>query len=106
MALETTVQAVAAVLKSDPTVTPKSRSEFLATLRNGARNTKPETASDRVPRIIRRREAAARLSCSLRTIDKLNVQGILQKRKLPGRVRSSGFLESDMVALITQKGAA
>ncbi len=35
------------------------------------------------------------------TIDKLAASGALPKRKLPGRVRASGFLETDLVALMT-----
>ena len=51
-------------------------------------------------RIIRRKEAARRLSCSLRLIDKLSRQGILQRVKLPGRVHSAGYRLSEVEKLI------
>ena len=98
--LQSTFDIVRAGLKSDPTISPSDRSSLLALLRNGAGTTKTEITTERVARIIRRREAAERLSCSLRTIDKLAATGVLRKRKLPGRVRASGFLESDLVALL------
>lgn len=94
--LQSTFDIVRAGLKSDPTISPTDRSSLLVLLRNGTGPTKPTD----VVRIIRRREAAQRLSCSLRTIDKLAATGVLRKRKLPGRVRASGFLESDLVALL------
>jgi hypothetical protein len=53
-------------------------------------------------RCIRRNEAARLLAITLRTVDKLAASGILKKLKLPGRTRSCGFLESDVLALIIQ----
>jgi len=104
--LPTTIQILKSGLQADPSITPSERARLLALLRKGASAPKTETTSDRVARLIRRREAAARLGCSLRTIDKLGAQGVLRKRRLPGRLRSSGFLESDVTALITEKEAA
>lgn len=49
---------------------------------------------------MRRAEAAQRLSCSLRSLDRLAASGALRKRTLPGRERASGFLASDVEALI------
>ena len=51
-------------------------------------------------RIIRRKEAARRLSCSVRLIDRLARQGILQRVKLPGRVHSAGYRLSEVEKLI------
>jgi len=59
------------------------------------------SAAPAVARIIRRREVASRLSVSLRTVDKLAKAGTLHKRTFPGRCRASGFLEADVVALLT-----
>jgi hypothetical protein len=53
-------------------------------------------------RLIRRAEVARRLSYCLRTVDKLAAAGILKKHKLPGRVRASGFLASDVDKLILE----
>ena len=98
--LPTTVEIIRSGLKSDPSLTPAVRTRLLALLRNGPETPKPETTTERVARIIRRAEVAQRLSCSLRTVDGLAATGVLKKRKLPGRVRASGFLESDVAALI------
>jgi len=98
MPLETTVKAVSAILRSDPSFTPKTRNELLAVLRNGL--PKAETMTQSVERLVRRGEAARRLGYSVRMIDRLAQEGVLRKRKLPGRVRASGFLESDLTALI------
>lgn len=104
--LATTIEILRSGLKSDPSLTPADRSRILATIRSGANAPKADTASTFEPRLIRRAEAARRLSCSLRLVDRLAASGALPKRKLPGRKRASGFLESDLVALITQQEAA
>jgi hypothetical protein len=61
---------------------------------------KSEPVISAEPRLVRRAEVARRLSCSLRTVDKLAASGVLAKRKLPGRLRASGFLSSDLDGLI------
>jgi predicted DNA-binding transcriptional regulator AlpA len=98
--LATTIEIIRSGLKSDPSLTPAVRARLLALLRNGSEPPKPETPGERVARIIRRAEVAQRLSCSLRTVDGLAATGVLKKRKLPGRVRASGFLESEVANLI------
>jgi predicted DNA-binding transcriptional regulator AlpA len=98
--MPTTVEIIRSGLKSDPSLTPAVRASLLALLRNGPETPKPETTGEHVARIIRRAEVAQRLSCSLRTVDGLAASGVLKKRKLPGRVRASGFLESEVAALI------
>lgn len=99
--LPTTLQIIRSGLQADPSISPSDRARLLALLRNGINVAKPEAATESVARIIRRAEAARRLSCSLRLVDRLAKDGILPKRKLPGRIRASGFLESDLVALVT-----
>ena len=101
--LPTTIQVLKSGLQTDPTLTPSDRARLLALFRNGTDAIRPGAGTESVARIIRRAEAARRLSCSLRTVDKLAATGVLPKRKLPGRVRASGFLESDLVSLLTQK---
>jgi predicted DNA-binding transcriptional regulator AlpA len=98
--LATTIEIIRSGLKADPSLTPAVRARIVAMLRNGLETPKPETATERVARIIRRAEVAQRLSCSLRMVDGLAASGVLKKRKLPGRIRASGFLESDVTALI------
>ena len=98
--LATTLKIVRSGLEADPTVSPSDRTRLIALLRNGQTTPEEEPATERVPRIIRRAEAANRLACSLRLVDRLAADGILTKRKLPGRVRAAGFLESDLNALL------
>jgi hypothetical protein len=101
--LVTTIELLKAGLKADPTVTPAKRARLLAILRNGDHESlKPDTAPVLRQRCIRRAEAARLLAVTLRTVDKLAATGILKKLKLPGRTRSCGFLESDVLALIDQ----
>ena len=75
--LPTTVDVVRAALRADPTVSPADRGRLLAALRNGG-NTSPAPAAPTGPRLIRRKEAAAMLACSLRTLDALAADGKLK----------------------------
>jgi predicted DNA-binding transcriptional regulator AlpA len=102
--LDTTQDAVRAMLKADPSLTPADRGRILATLRNHGKADPEPTATE--PRIIRRREAARRLGCSLRAVDNWTRAGILRKVRLPGRIRHCGFRESDIAALIAGEGAS
>jgi hypothetical protein len=101
--LNTTLEIVRSGLKADPTITPQERTRLLATLRQPAVQ-KSAPVSSTEPRLVRRAEVARRLSCSLRTVDKLAASGALAKRKLPGRLRASGFLASDVDSLIVDCG--
>jgi hypothetical protein len=99
--LPTTLDIIRSGLKADPTLTPEDRQRLIATLREpAAEKTVPAISSEF--RLIRRIEVARRLSCCLRTVDKLAATGILTKHKLPGRVRASGFLASDVDNLILE----
>ena len=51
-------------------------------------------------RIVRRNEAARLLAVSKRTVDHYSEQGLLEKVKLPGRRRASGFRLTDLQHLI------
>jgi predicted DNA-binding transcriptional regulator AlpA len=97
--LNTTLEILRSGLKSDPTLTPQERARLLAAMRElAAQKSAPATSTE--PRLIRRAEVARRLSCGLRTVDKLAASGVLAKRKSPGRVRASGFLASDVDGMI------
>lgn len=99
--LKTTLEIIRSGLKADPSLSPADRTRVLSLLRNAQNSTKTATVTSTEPHLIRRIEVAHRLSCSLRTVDKLAAAGVLRKRKFPGRIRASGFLESDIVALLT-----
>ena len=103
--LSTTIEIIRSGLKADQTLTAQDRARLLATLRETPAPKSAPVASNE-PRLIRRMETARRLSCSLRTVDHLAASGVLPKRKLPGRVRASGFLASDVDALIQGGGLA
>lgn len=107
--LETTVQILKSGLKADPTISPRDRARILNALRNGSNPGKaPPSEPDKpaAPRIVRRREAAQMYGCSLRLVDRLAAQGVLRRVRLPGRQRGAGFLEADLLALITDREAA
>ena len=101
--LATTIEIIRCGLKADPSLTPRDRARVMASLRNAASTARTETTTENVARILRRGEVAKRLSCSLRTVDKLAASGVLPKRKLPGRQRAAGFLESDLSALLSSE---
>lgn len=103
---ESTVEAVRAVLKTDPNFSAADRARKIAQFRGtGTPLAMPSVAVDTAPKIIRRKQACERYGCSLRLIDKLAQEGLLKKVKLPGRTRAVGFLESDINALLLQKAA-
>jgi hypothetical protein len=100
--LTTTIQIVRSALQADPSISVKERTQALAWLRGKPKIEIPNPAQA-PPQLIRRAEAARRLGYSLRLIDRLAQQGVLTKRKLPNRKRASGFLASDVDALIEGK---
>jgi len=106
--LPTTLQAIRSILTADPSVNPGERNRLVTLLRHGPppeeRNTAPVAPVKAC--LIRRQEVADRLSVSLRTVDSLAQSGTLHKRTFPGRVRASGFLESEVEALLTGRVAA
>lgn len=99
MPYPTTIEAIKAVLKSDPSVSVSQREEILNYIRRGGpkHNTKQTNTS---ARIVRRNEAAKMLGCSLRMIDRLLQQGVLKKIILPQRKRGAGVLEGDLLELM------
>ncbi|HUA67240.1 MAG TPA: hypothetical protein VMA13_01720 [Candidatus Saccharimonadales bacterium] len=99
--LATTIEIIRSGLKSDPSLSAADRARILAAIRNGPNTTKIDPATSSEPRLVRRAEAARRLGCSLRLVDRLAKDGVLLKRRLPNRKRAAGFLESDLNALIS-----
>jgi excisionase family DNA binding protein len=98
--LPTTIETIRSILKCDTTLNPADRSRILAALRSSVIPLKAVATSTSESRLVRRAEAAKRLGCSLRLVDRLAHDGVLPRRKLPGRRRAAGFLESDLDALI------
>src|SRR5262249_52360367 len=92
--LDTTLEVIKAALRADNTVTPADRTRLVAILRSGAQAPQSAPAIPEPVRIVRRK--AQRLSCSLRLIDKLAVQGVLPRQTFNGRTRSCGFRSTDI----------
>jgi predicted DNA-binding transcriptional regulator AlpA len=82
-------------IERDATLTVAER-EALRKIRRGDVTASAPPAE----RILRRREVAARCSCSLRTVDRWVSLGLLPRVKLPGFMRASGIPESAVNALI------
>ena len=98
--LPTTMQAVRSILTADPSVNPPERKRLMSVMRQGPEAKSTPTAAPTGPRILRRREAAARFSVSIRCVDAWAKKGILKKRILPGHIRASGFLSSEIDRLL------
>ncbi len=96
--LTTTLEVVKAGLKADQTMDPGTRLRIINAVQAAAKSKIPLEVQG--GHLLRRAEVAKRLSVSLRTVDKLHIQGILQKVRLPGRGRAAGFRLSDVEALI------
>ncbi len=93
-----TIQAIIAVLRCDPTVSPAERTRIVHRLRWGEKEKKVSVRKE--PRLLRRETVADRLACSLRVVDQLAVDGALHRVVLPGRKRAAGFRESEVDALV------
>lgn len=99
--LQTTKDIIRSALKADPTVSARERNEFLTFLNSGPPTPNATPVPNQGSRIISRSKACQKLDRSLRFVDRLAEQGLLQKVTLPGRKRAVGFLEADVEALIS-----
>ncbi len=98
--LPSTLEIVRSALRADPSLSVAERTELLRRLKEGPTGPSPAAVVAADPRLVRRGEAARRLACSVRTVDRLARIGALRRRKLPGRVRGAGFLVSELDGLI------
>lgn len=97
----TTIELLRAALKSDPTVSPAGRARLLAQLRQYPDGLRANPPPENLAAIwTRKRVAEAMGSRSLRFVDRLAQDGILEKVKLPGRQRGAGFRAADVQRLI------
>lgn len=93
--LDTSKQAIAAIVKADPSVSQRDRARLIAYLNN------PEPATSTTPgKILKRRIVAERAGRSVRTIDNWTKAGLLRAVKLPGQTRAIGFRAADVEALL------
>jgi predicted DNA-binding transcriptional regulator AlpA len=91
-------------LAADSTITGDVRKAVLAALDRITRGQPVEHAP--AARLLRRREAAARLGCCPRSLDRWAKLGLLPRVRLPGFSRASGFSEAAVAALIAGNAAA
>lgn len=100
--LPTTMEAMKALLKTDPALTPLDRQRIVETIRTHGRHIEtPRAPVTRDKRILSRREVAQRFSRSLRFVDHLAKAGTLRRVMLPGRQRACGFLAEEVEALMS-----
>ena len=105
--LTTTLDAVKAVLKADPALTPADRARIVASVRNHGKEVEtPRPALVTEKRILTRAEVARRFNRSLRFVDHLAKAGTLRRVKLPGRVRACGFLAEEVERVMTGEGVS
>ena len=103
--LTTTMDAVKAVFKADPGLTPEDRARLLAILRNHGKAVETPRAPVVTERhILPRAEVARRFNRSVRFVDGLGKSGVLRRVKLPGRTRACGFLLQDVERLMAGEG--
>jgi hypothetical protein len=99
--LPTTVDAVKALLKADPSVTPDDRIRIVSVIRNNgtaAAAAQPKATVER--RVLTRAEVARRFNRSLRFVDGLGNSGLLRRVKMPGRQRACGYMIEEVERLM------
>jgi hypothetical protein len=99
--LSTTVDAVKALLKADPSVTPDDRIRIVSVIRNNgaaAAAARPKATVER--RVLTRAEVARRFNRSTRFVDGLGNSGALRRVRLPGRTRACGYLVEEVERLM------
>lgn len=94
--LSTTSEAVNAVLKADPALTPAERVRIMALIRNHGRKPEPATPPAPGKQVLTRDDVARRFNRSKRFVDGLGKAGILRRVKLPGRTRACGYLAEEV----------
>lgn len=90
-----TFEAVKSLIKTDGTLGSEERREILNAVKNHGKPAKAET-----PHIVSRKQVAEILNRSPRSVDMLAAEGVIEKVKMPGRLRACGFRKSDIVSLI------
>ena len=97
--LQTTKQALTAILSADPSITTETRKGLLAALAN------PNVAKNEIPRVLSREECGRVLGVSAKRIDQLARAGHLKRVSAPGTKRAIGILETSLRAFV-EGGAA
>lgn len=93
------LDAISALIRTDPTVSPKDRPAILMAVKNHG-VTGPAPDATPAPELVTRKKAAELLCRTTRAVDLLAAQGHLTKVKLPGRIRACGFRRDQINALL------
>jgi hypothetical protein len=102
---DATMTAVKALLKTDPALTPEDRARIVAAIRNRGKAVQPVRVAAAVEkRILTRGDVAGRFNRSVRFVDRLAVEGIIRRVKLPGRKRACGFLAEEVERVMAGEG--
>jgi hypothetical protein len=104
--LPTTFDAMNAVMKADPVLTPADRARIVALIRNYRKEAEPARQAAVERRVLSRADVAGRFNRSVRFVDDLGKAGILRRVKLPGRKRACGFLAEEVERLMIGEGVA
>ena len=98
----TSLDAVKAILKADPSLTPTDRARIVASVRNHGKEVETlRTVPVAEKHILTRAEVARRFNRSLRFVDHLAKAGTLRRVMLPGRTRACGFLADEVERVMT-----
>lgn len=95
---DSTSTIIQAALKADPTLNERIRRRLLEAIHNVSDD------SDAQPLILRSREAARILGCTVRTLQNYRRAGQLTPVRFPGRNRSFGYRKSEIYALANGEG--
>lgn len=99
--LETTKDAIRAVLKADATLTPENRRDIINAIDTAGHPTPSVDGAAIVgTNVVKRKDVAKMLGRSVRLVDMLAQSNALRRVRLPGRKRSCGFRLADVAALI------
>ena len=94
--LTPTYDAVRAILTADPTVSGAMRSRLLDAVKTAGKNNDEKKCNP----VIRRLDAAQRLSVSVKTLDLWRRQGRIRAVTVGAGTRAVAFRESDLEALL------
>ena len=103
--LKTTIDALRAVLNTDPSMTPDKTRRAIAAIQ--AADAPPMTQqADATKPIMSAREAARLLGLTTRTVRRLAKEGHITPLKLPGRKTAFGYDGDTVRALLSDKRSA
>ena len=95
-----TLEIIKTAIKSDSTMRLDEKAHLLSVLKRAGKPDDCEQSTQKLTRIIRRREAAQLLGVSRRAVDAWAKDGVLHKIHVSGRRRAIGFNSEEVEALM------